>query len=81
MQFFQMLRNLKFNLYNRTKKNKSKILNSQDRQIIRLMAWERAKGELKSMLQTYVTEQEKYDKLKQSILEFIEDIEGNGKHE
>jgi len=29
-------------------------MNSQDRQIMRLMAWERAKGELKSMLQTHV---------------------------
>lgn len=32
-------------------------MNSQDRQIIRLMAWERAKGELKGMLQTKIIEE------------------------
>lgn len=58
-------------------------MNSQDRQIIRLMAWERAKGELKSMLQThvFVGEQEQYDRLKQTITDFIKDVEDNGKHE
>lgn len=56
-------------------------MNSQDRQIIRLMAWERAKGELKSMLQTYVGEQEQYYKLKKAINDFIKDVEDNGKHE
>lgn len=56
-------------------------MNLQDRQIIRLMAWERAKGELNSMLQTHVGEQEQYDNLKQAIRDFIKDIEDNGKHE
>lgn len=61
-------------------KNNNKIMNSQDRQIIRLMAWERAKGELKSMLQTYI-EEEQYKRMKQAITQFIKDVEENGKHE
>lgn len=56
-------------------------MDSQGRQIIRLMAWERAKGELKSMLQTFVNEQERYMRLKKAIDEFIKDVEKNGKHE
>jgi adenosylmethionine-8-amino-7-oxononanoate aminotransferase len=56
-------------------------MNTQDRQIMRLMAWERAKGELISMLQTYVAEQEQYDKLNKAINEFIKDVEDNAKHE
>lgn len=49
--------------------------------ILRYMAWERAKGELKSMLQTYVNEQEEFDILKEAIDNFIKDIEGYGKYE
>lgn len=49
--------------------------------ILRLMAWERAKGELKSMLQTFVGEQEQYEALRDAINAFIKDVEGNGKHE
>lgn len=57
-------------------------MNSQDRQIIRLMAWERAKGELNSMLQTHLGgEQEQYDRLKKAITDFVKDVEDNGKHE
>ena len=50
-------------------------------EILRYMAWERAKGELNSMLQTYVNDREKFDILKKTIESFIEDVEGNGKHE
>ena len=58
-------------------------MDSQDRQrqILRLMAWQRAKGELNSMLMTHVREQEQYDRLKKVIMEFIVDVEDNGKHE
>jgi hypothetical protein len=52
-----------------------------DKQILRLMAWERAKGELRSMLQTHVNEMEKHQKLKKTINDFIKDVEDNGKHE
>jgi hypothetical protein len=50
-------------------------------EILRYMAWERAKGELRSMLQTYVNDQEKFDILKKTIERFIKDVEDNGKHE
>ena len=56
-------------------------MNSQDRQIIRLMAWERAKGELNSMLQTHVGEREQHDRLEKAISDFVKDVEDNGKHE
>lgn len=52
-----------------------------ERQVMRLMAWERAKGELKSMLSTHVCEEEQYYRLKKAIEEFIKDIEGGSKHE
>lgn len=50
-------------------------------QILRAMAWERAKGELMSMLQTHVNDKEKYDILKKAIKDFIRDVEDNAKHE
>lgn len=59
-------------------------MDAQDRQIIRLMAWERAKGELRSMLQTYVANPHNpttYKELEQAVSCFIKDVEINGKHE
>lgn len=56
-------------------------MENQLRQIMRLMAWERAKGELKSMLQTHVLEQDQYQSLRNVINEFIKDVENNGRHE
>lgn len=52
-----------------------------ERIVLRQMAWERAKGELKSMLVTHVNEMEKYNALKIAIDKFIKDIEFNGKQE
>jgi hypothetical protein len=49
--------------------------------VLRLMAWERAKGELKSMLQTHVDEMDKHKELKKTIEEFISKIENEGLHE
>jgi hypothetical protein len=49
--------------------------------ILRMMAWERAKGELRSMLQSYVNDMEKFRCLQKTIEEFIKDVEYNGKHE
>jgi hypothetical protein len=49
--------------------------------ILRYMAWERAKGELKSMLQTYIGDEGGYNTLKDAISSFVEDVELNGKHE
>lgn len=49
--------------------------------MMRWMAWERAKGELLSMLQTYTGEQEQFLELEKTINAFIADVEDNGKHE
>lgn len=48
---------------------------------MRYMAWERAKGELNSMLETYWHDTEKYNTIRKAIFEFIEDVEGNAKQE
>jgi hypothetical protein len=56
-------------------------MDKQQRMIMRLMAWERAKGELKSMLQTHVGDKEQFDRLSKAIKDFITDVEDNGKHE
>lgn len=52
-------------------------------EILRYMAWERAKGELRSMLHTYTEscDDVKYDILSGTIEDFIKDVEGNAKHE
>ena len=49
---------------------------------MRYMAWNRAKGELKSMLDTYWTDSsEKFNIMEKAIDEFIEDVEDKGKQE
>ena len=49
---------------------------------MRYMAWNRAKGELQSMLETYwYGKDEQYREMKKAIDDFIEDVEGNGKQE
>ena len=50
-------------------------------EILRYMAWERAKGELRSMLHTYINDKDKFDTLTDTIEDFIEDVEQNGKHD
>lgn len=56
---------------------------STDRVIrnLRHMAWERAKGELRSMLQTYWDDDDRYHDFKTSVEQFIEKVEMNGLHE
>ena len=51
-------------------------------EILRYMAWQRAKGELRSMLSTYTgsCDDAKIDALREAVEAFIEDVEGNGKH-
>ena len=41
------------------------------------MAWERAKGELHSMMQTYYDRSDDGEKIADKITEFIEEIENN----
>ena len=44
----------------------------------RMMAWERAKGELNSILVTYWEDGEKFEPMKKAIEEFVKEVEGNG---
>jgi hypothetical protein len=45
---------------------------------LRNMAWERAKGELKSILETYWgNEDDQFDKINDKINNFIKDVEDN----
>lgn len=56
---------------------------------LRAMAWERAKGELRSMLHTHWPSWDKngqkvesnFEELDKKVSAFIEDIESNGIHE
>jgi hypothetical protein len=44
--------------------------------VLRKMAWQRARGELKSMLETYTADEElTYETAKQAIKEFIKQLE------
>lgn len=45
---------------------------------MRTMAWERAKGELFSMGQTYWGDYEKFEEMDKAIRQFISEVEGNG---
>lgn len=56
---------------------------SEERAIrnMRHMAWERAKGELRSMLHTYWDADERHDQIEKEMSDFIESVEQNGLHE
>jgi hypothetical protein len=45
---------------------------------LRAQAWERAKGELRSVLQTYWGEEKKFSDMDEAVSEFIEKVEGHG---
>lgn len=47
------------------------------RGILRTMAWERAKGELRSMVETYNDERQQFESLNNAVEQFIEYIEDN----
>ena len=47
----------------------------RNRTVLRLMAWERAKGELRSMLHTFYDEQEEFEVHRSKINDFISAIE------
>ena len=49
--------------------------------VIRNMAWDRAKGELNSMLQTIYGDQDKFEELESAISEFVNLVEENGLQE
>jgi len=50
--------------------------------ILRQMAWERAKGELTSMLVTYSPDdRNEFNEMNAAIHKFVEKVEDNGLHE
>ncbi len=62
------------------------MINAEDiSRILRVQAWNRAKGELTSMLTTYYGEANgginQYEEISALIEEFIDSVENNGLHE
>ena len=45
--------------------------------VLRNMAWQRARGELLSVLETYFQEMEQFEQVRNKIATFIQDIEDN----
>lgn len=54
---------------------------SNEIQVMRNMAWERAKGELRSMLTTYYDSEGRYDEMRNAVNEFVERVEMNALQE
>jgi len=56
---------------------------SKEIRTMKFMAWERAKGELRSMTHCFWTHntEDNYEKLNEAIETFIKSIEDNGLHE
>ena len=50
-------------------------------QMLRTQAWERAKGELQSMLHTFYDSGGRFEKLNEVIANFIAEVEDNALHE
>ncbi len=46
------------------------------RAVLRAMAWERAKAELKSILHGFNDEYERFQKMEKATKDFIEEVEG-----
>ena len=55
--------------------------NSREIKVMRLMAWDRAKGELRAILNTYWGEDERYKDMRDEIDNFIASVEGEGLQE
>ena len=56
---------------------------SKELKAMRNMAWERAKGGINAMLQTYYLQDDgnKFEKMKEEFEAFIENVENNGLQE
>ena len=54
---------------------------SPELRTMRTMAWERAKGELRSMAQTFWEDGEQFKRFKKELNDFIEIVEAKGLHE
>lgn len=48
---------------------------------LRTQAWERAKGELQSLLQSYWHEPERFQIMQEAVETFIDNVESNGMQE
>lgn len=57
------------------------ISNKEIVEILRNQAWQRAKGELNSMLHTFYGSREKFELLNNAIQDFIQTVEDNGLQE
>jgi hypothetical protein len=57
------------------------VSDTREIRTMRNMAWERAKGELNSVLVTYWDDDEKYQPMKEAIEEFVNKIEGEALQE
>lgn len=51
------------------------------KRLLRMMAWERAKGELNSMGATFVGELEQFEAFTEEVDRFVTHVEDNGLHE
>ena len=49
--------------------------------LLRAMSWQRAKGELRAMLETFYNEQDQFVKLNKVLQKFFKDVEDNGLQE
>lgn len=59
-------------------------MDSNSRNILasmRTMAWERAKGELRSMLETYYGDMDRFQAMEKALEDFIKDVEDNALQE
>lgn len=54
---------------------------SRELKTLRAMSWERAKGELRAMLNTYWDEPDKFSAMDAELDKFIKQVEENGFHE
>jgi len=57
------------------------VSNETQIRILRTMAWQRAKGELYSMLETFYNNVDQFEALKKEIAEFVNYVENNALQE
>lgn len=54
---------------------------SRELRVLRMMAWERAKGELRSMLNTYWDDHDRFTAMNEVMTEFVKHVEDNALEE
>jgi hypothetical protein len=68
-------------VYRRSHQGEHMSAESEIRSTLRMMAWDRAKGELVSLLTTFHGESDKYDVFDVALYNFVKNVESNGLHE